>query len=383
MTAPGTSVALVFPAVHRRGGAERVVRELARRVATTHDVTIVAREVDADGLDGMRIELVPPAASGRSSSASFSRDAGAILARLGSDVRVSFGAECPPTDLAVVQSVHAAWVAGSAPIATPVGNLPAKARRLLPRHRRMLAMERVYFNRPTLRRVVATSSRTADEVARWYGLDRAAIGIQPNGFDHDEFHPGLRATAGPAQRTAMGATDDDIVLLFVANELHRKGFGVLLEAMAEVGDPRLRLDVVGRVTMGGYTRRLADLGLDGRVRLHGLAADVAPFYAAADLFVLPTQYEPFGNVIVEALACGLPVITTEVAGAAPAVVPGVSGLLQHDALDARELAELLRRALEPGTLASWSQGATAGLAPFDWDVVAVGFEREIDALVRG
>ena len=67
-----------------------------------------------------------------------------------------------------------------------------------------------------------------------------------------------------------------------------------------------------------------------RVRWNGPQPDIAPWYAAADLLVLPTRYEPFGNVIVEALACGLPVITTALAGASSAVVPGVNGLLQQD-----------------------------------------------------
>ena len=81
--------------------------------------------------------------------------------------------------------------------------------------------------------------------------------------------------------------------------------------------------------------------------------------------MLPTQYEPFGLVIVEALASGVPVITTALAGAAPAVVPG-TGLLQQDPHDADELATLLQQALRPGQLQAWSAAAPAAAAPYEW-----------------
>ena len=72
----------------------------------------------------------------------------------------------------------------------------------------------------------------------------------------------------------------------------------------------MRIEVVGRADPATYRDRIAQLDLAGRVRWNGPQPDIAPWYAAADLLVLPTRYEPFGNVIVEALACGLPVITT-------------------------------------------------------------------------
>ncbi len=169
-------------------------------------------------------------------------------------------------------------------------------------------------------------------------------------------------------------------LLFVANELHRKGFGTLLEAVALVGDRRLRVEMVGRASPAAYRRRIAELGLRERVRWNGPQPDVARWYAMGDLLVLPTRYEPFGNVIVESLACGLPVITTSVAGAAAAVVPGVSGLVQVDPTDATELADLLRAALQGDHLTRWSRDSRAGLAPFEWSIVADQLRHAVDVV---
>lgn len=85
-------------------------------------------------------------------------------------------------------------------------------------------------------------------------------------------------------------------------------------------------------------------------------------YAGADILVLPTQYEPFGLVIVEALATGLPVITTELAGAAVAVEPGANGLLQSDPYNADKLAGLVRQALNTDTRARLAAAAPGSVA---------------------
>ncbi|HVN51711.1 MAG TPA: glycosyltransferase family 4 protein, partial [Acidimicrobiales bacterium] len=285
------------------------------------------------------------------------------------DVTVSFGVECPAGDLAVVGSVHRAWLSRSGPVHTPFGDVPAGLRLAMPRHRALLWLERRYFRDPRLRSVLAASVATADEVVDVYGLRRDLVQVMPNGFDPDEFGPGARTTSRVEQRRRMGV-DDDVVVLFVANELHRKGFDTLLDAAARVGDPRVRIELVGRADPSAYRDRIAQLHLTDRVHWNGPQLEVAPWYAGADLLVLPTRYEPFGNVVVEALACGLPVITSTAAGAAVAVQPEVNGLLQQHPEDAAELATLLATALEPGRLAGWSRAAPATVARFEWHVVA-------------
>ena len=380
MSAPRLRVALVFPGCHREGGVERVVRELARRVGLHHDVAFVGDRFDPIGMDGVRFLPV----EGRDRPAmpvpvSFRRRAARTLAAHRFDVVTGFGVECPPGDVAVVQSVHRAWLGRSGPVPTPWGSAPAVARYAMPRHLTLLGLERSYFSSPRLAAVMATSAGTAEEVVTGYGVAPDRVAVMPNGFDHHEFNLAVRADQRADQRARMGA-DAQIVILFVANELHRKGFATLVEAVARVGDPRLRVDVVGRASTDGYAAHIHGLGLEDRVRWHGAQRDVAPWYAAADLCILPTQYEPFGNVIVESLATGTPVITTEVAGASSAVRPDVNGLLQHDPLDADELARLLRRALDDDRLATWSASATTDLHRFDWDVIAVQFEDTLTAV---
>ncbi len=383
MTDRRRSIAMVFPACHRVGGVERVVRELARRLQADHDVTFVGERFDPSGMDGVRLLPVEglPLPS-LSPAVSFRRRAERQLRQQHFDLTVTFGVECPPGDVAVVGSVHRAWLSQRGPIETPVGTVPGAVRYALPRHVALLALERAYFSSPRLRAVLATSQRTADEVLASYPVDPTIVSVLPNGFDGDEFHPGVRTNQRDAQRERLG-WDDSVVILFVGNELHRKGFATLLEAVALTGERRVRIDVVGAASLAPYQHRIDALALHDRVTWHGPQGDVAPWYAAADVLVLPTQYEPFGNTIIEALATGLPVITTRLAGASSAVVPEVNGLLQQDPGDAAELARLLEHALEGDHLTEWSRSAGAGLEGFEWGPIAKRLSAVLDQVEPG
>ena len=100
---------------------------------------------------------------------------------------------------------------------------------------------------------------------------------------------------------------------------------------------------------------------------------MAWWYAGGDLLVLPTQYEPFGLVVVEALASGLPVITTRLAGAAEAIVPGVTGLIQEDPYDVSELASLIQASIA-ADLDEWGRNAAGSVSAYRRDHVMARVE---------
>jgi UDP-glucose:(heptosyl)LPS alpha-1,3-glucosyltransferase len=221
------------------------------------------------------------------------------------------------------------------------------------------------------------SQNVSADLQRFYQVDPACIDVIPNGFDPIQCNPARRARERARMRTSLGLEDDAVVLLFVANEYHRKGLKALLHAMAALGDDRVRLLLVGRMPVDAWTGLIDDLGLRERVRYCGPTDDVALYHAASDVFVLPTQYEAFGSVIVEALASGLPVITTALAGAAQAVTPGLNGMLQQDPDDQGELLALLRTAVAPGTARRWSDGAAGSVDGYEWSSVLASMEEVI------
>ncbi|MEI6871850.1 MAG: glycosyltransferase, partial [Verrucomicrobiota bacterium] len=106
------------------------------------------------------------------------------------------------------------------------------------------------------------------------------------------------------------------------------------------------------------------------------------YHAAADLFVLPTQYEAFSLAILEALGSGLPVVTTDVPGAKDAILPGVNGLLQAAPKDGRELAEILS-SLDDDALAGLSAQASASVTQFQWPNVLARYENVLRSASRG
>ena len=193
-------------------------------------------------------------------------------------------------------------------------------------------------------RIVAANVVERAELLRDYGAHASRIATIPCGVDTDLFTPGDRAEA----RRRLGL-DDRPVLLWVGRIAPIKGLDTLLDTVARLREAGrdMRLLVVGgeadEPTNGHETslrRRIAALGLGESVRFVGpQPQSVLPlYYAAADVTVLPSYYESFGMVALEAMACGSPVIASRVGGLVTTVRDGVTGFLVPDG-DVDALAE--------------------------------------------
>ncbi len=178
-------------------------------------------------------------------------------------------------------------------------------------------------------------------------------------------------------RASLGYSPGDVVLVMIANEWQRKGLKVLLDAIALVRESSIRLLLAGRLAPTSFARQIKSLRLNDHVLYVGGVDNVALYHAAADVFVLPTQYEAFALAIVEALASGLPVITTDVPGASDLIVPGVNGLLLDNPDDSRALAGLLEQATDSATRMRWSLNAPGSVIGLDWKSVMTIFEAAI------
>jgi len=220
--------------------------------------------------------------------------------------------------------VHAQWLGNRTWI---LGRSARWAQALGPWHRYTLAAERRLFASQRLKAVICNSRMVADEIKRHFGIDEARLELIYNGVDLERFHPRLKAEHRAAMRARLGIPGSSLMFLFVGSGFERKGVPALLESFARSGiNGSAHLVVIGADRHAAAMQaRAHSLGIAGRTHFPGPQRDVAAWYAAADCFVLPTLYDPFPNAVLEAMACGLPVITSRQCGAAELITAGREG----------------------------------------------------------
>ena len=251
-----------------------------------------------------------------------------------------------------------------------------------PQHRLLLYLERRIFALDTARHVVAISARGKSEISDLHGTPADRITVVYNGVDLDRFHPDNRARWRSATRSALGIPSEAWLVAFVGSGFERKGLGPLLDAMARLGDRRAQVLVAGKGRSERYREAIGRLGLASAVTWTAPRPDVERIYAAADVVALPAMYEPFGNVHLEALASGVPVLTSAAAGGAEVVQDGVSGAVVA-ASRPDDIARGLR-AIRDGDAPRLAQAARRAAEPFTYAAQVEGFEKLYRALgVRG
>jgi UDP-glucose:(heptosyl)LPS alpha-1,3-glucosyltransferase len=254
--------------------------------------------------------------------------------------------------------VHATWLEERLRDASPL--LRARVA-LSPWHRYTLAMERKLFASPWLRAVLCNSKLVRDDIMARFGLPAERLPVIYNAVDANVYSPALRAQRGML-RERLRIPEEAVLFLLVGSGFRRKGVPAALAALA-------RLPVPAHLLVVGDDRRLETFktlahehGVRERVTFAGLQADVAPFYGAADAFVLPAIYDSFPDAAMEALAAGLPVVTSTMSGAAELVTEHDAGFVCA-ARDTAALAGHLERLLDPGTRAGLSERARAAVLP--------------------
>ncbi len=325
-----------------------------------HQVELIStrRQPDVPGITVRRVSVL------RSPSAlrvlSFALAARRVAARHGYDVVQSHERTLAQDLYRAGEGCHRAYLA-------------AMGRRagVNPYHRLVCALEGRIFRLRSARHVVAIAHRGKEEIERLYGTEPARVTLVYNGVDLERFHPDQRARHRKPTRERLGIAESAWTLLFVGSGFERKGLGPLLEGFARAGDSAGRLVVAGKGDVTRYRDLAARLGVGDRVVWTGPVPDVERLYAAADAVALPALYEPFGNVHLEALASGVPVLSSVAAGGSEVVRRGENGWVVDEPA-AAPISEGLA-ALRDAPAGGWIDRTRASAASFTYAKQAQAF----------
>jgi UDP-glucose:(heptosyl)LPS alpha-1,3-glucosyltransferase len=343
------------------GGAERFIEHalealLERNVA----ISLYTREWPRTNLQLMEPQIVDPFYLGRLwRDWGFARAVCRKIARTEPDLVQSHERLTCCDIFRAGDGVHAVWLEERRKEASALRRFALAAS---PYHRYVTRMERRLLQSPLLAAVVCNSAMVRDEIKSRFGVPDAKLHLIYNAVDSDAFSPELRADRA-ATRARLGIADDAVVFLLVGSGYERKGVATLLDAMREL-PPSTHLIVVGRESrMDTYVQHAARAGVADRVTFAGPQKDPKPFYGAADAFVLPTLYDPLPNAAMEAMACGMPVITSTKSGAAE-LVRGADAGFVCASRDVAMLAAHMRALMDSTLRARLGANARGAVLPF-------------------
>ncbi len=225
-------------------------------------------------------------------------------------------------------------------------------RRLSIRHRLLLKLERNVLQGPKkAQRIVAISERESKLIKQFYNVNPKRIKVIYNGVDLTIFNPG-RHEQGLSTRKQLKVQPEETLYLFAGMDFRRKGLEIVIRAAGLLKHP-FKLIVAGSGDINRYKRLANRTGLAKNIRFLGRVQNMTDLYRAADLMVVPTQYDPFGNVHLESLACGLPIVTTIEAGGAEVVTHAKTGFIMKNPSDPMELATYMNE--YEGQKAQWPE----------------------------
>jgi UDP-glucose:(heptosyl)LPS alpha-1,3-glucosyltransferase len=223
----------------------------------------------------------------------------------------------------------------------------------------LTVLERHLYSDPKVA-LAAVSHRTAGLLSNYF--HRQDVRVVPNGVDAAQFSPAARLARRADVRRSRGLGENDFVLLLIGNDWRVKGLPAVLRAMGTLGGASLHLIVVGDEAQESFRESARQLGILERCHFEPPCREVLDLYAAADLYVSPSLEDSFGLPVAEAMACGLPVITSPFAGVSELIQNGENGFVLKDPQDPQELVRLIQHCIQDGELRNRIGAAAAKLA---------------------
>ncbi|HXV83529.1 MAG TPA: glycosyltransferase family 4 protein [Candidatus Binatia bacterium] len=329
-----------------------------------HEVHLFCSEFAIDPPAGTHAHSIPVVPLGRTARLwSFARLAPTIIGRHGCNVVVSFGGMVSPDVLRSGGGPHRVFLQK---LAEAEGFRRRIWQELSPYHRSVLALERRQFQPGHYKRILAVSEGVKRELSATYGVAEDKITVIYNGVDEKRFHLNLRDQFRAHIRNQWHIPLNAPTVLFVGSGFRRKGLDRLLKAWSSPQIKDLYLVVVGDDAQRARYQAWAEEQAKEKIIFVGRRDDVERYYGAADLLALPAIQEAFGNVVLEALATGLPAVVSQIAGAAEILSGALAeGIIAHPE-NPKEMAAKLLAMLERGRNGDFSQAARKLAENYSW-----------------
>ena len=353
------------------GGAERYARMIANGlIQKGHTIYILAKNFI--GEESVNLIHIPvPSSHGINSSGNtaFHKSVQKILPKernkYNFDIVYSISRTYPSDIFRVTEQVHIEWMK----------LFYSSIQKMNPRHRGILNLEKHIFQLKSTKAVVSNSQLVKDLVVKHYGFPAERIHVLRNGIDRSIFFP----PTSPAEKQKLRRdlisdtiTDNTIVLSFTSENFKIKGLDFAIQAISKL-KPELQnktlLAVLGGDNPAEFQKLADSLGVGNNITFLGRHKNPRNFYASADLMLYPSMGEPFGNVCLEACACGVPVLTTECNGSCEVVDPGKNGYIISSASDVDKMTEYINDFIRLDSVEKddFSKNAVQATEPYSWD----------------
>jgi UDP-glucose:(heptosyl)LPS alpha-1,3-glucosyltransferase len=364
-----------------RGGAERYTADLAAAlVRRGHEVTLIASSFAPDQMsEAAPIRSVILAAAGGSRLGQYMRFLDKLDQHLSGHSYDIVHAMLPvrqcdiyhPHAGIAAEAVRSGHLKYEGPMMQVVSQM---ANRMNLKRRRFAAIERALLTGAQPPIVLCLSEYTKQSLIRHHDVPSTRLKTLFNAIDLVRFDPTVRPAAGTEIRARWEIAHDRIVALMIAQDFHRKGLAEAIGALAAAKDDRLALLVVGKQNPASYRRLAERLGVADRVIFAGTTDDPYAYYRAADFFILPTRHDPCSLVVLEALAMGLPVISTIFNGACEIMENQKQGFVLSDPADLNASAHAMKSMLDDASRAAMARECLA-LRP------RLAYDRHLDDLL--
>jgi UDP-glucose:(heptosyl)LPS alpha-1,3-glucosyltransferase len=322
-------IVIIKSRINRVGGAEKYARHLADAFLQQHTkVTLLTsgavtpiENIDIFSTKGRHLTSVQ-------NIRHFDRFCTETLKQLKPDIILSLDRNSHQTHLRASNGVHAAYLSYRKQSDSFLKNLSFK---LNPLHKTLLALERKAFTDPDLQTLIVNSNLVKDEVLAHYPVQAQKIKVVHNGVEWNMQQEAF--SMWPSQKNAIAHSyqlDPKLFhFLFLGHNFRRKGLIPLLRSLALLNRRDYHLSIVGKDKDLAFFKNLVKkLNLEKQISFFGEQANTTPFLQIADCVVIPSYYDPFANVTLEALAMGLFVITSKTNGGHEVLQPHSGAVIE-------------------------------------------------------